>query len=285
MWIAGINMAVFSILLFHKMKSLIAIIFLLPLIVCQGQSIKVDSAKSIQENEKILVALADTMFHRGWNTNPNDSFDFEDVFIANLLQVLKSPQSFNYKFPLLNYRISKDYAHRVNVIYSNDGLFRVFNWLSPTSGTFHHFPAIFQARSKSGKIVISYPEATYSEGNQASTAYLTIYLLNKASKQEYLCLGYGQGSGILPFEMIETYEVTNDSIVDSKILQDSSNMVSGILIDREATMSNENPHDIPMVKYDSKNQTLIIPEIKMGDIRWTGKLIQLKFDGVKFIRL
>ncbi len=257
--------------------------FLLTVVVCNGQTIKVDTSKPVEQNEKILATMADTAFYRGWKINYKDSFDFEDVFIANLLVVLKSPASFTYKFPLLNYKITKNFGRRINIIYSDDSLFRVFNWLSPTTGTFHHFLAIFQAKSKSGMVITSYPEENYAEGDQAATAYLSIYNLNQTPKQLYLCLGYGQGSGILPFEMIETYEVTNDSIKSSNILLDSANMSSGILIDREATMSNSNQQDIPMVKYDSKSQTLIIPEIKRGDIRWTGKLIRLKFNGEKFV--
>lgn len=271
------------------LKSICTASFLFAIFFCTGQVIKVDTSKSLSENDKILQALADTAFARGYNINYQDSLDFEEVFILNFLKTIKMPKSFAYKFPFLTKPLFKDFRPDINIVYSNDSLFRIFNWLSPTTGTLHHFRAIFQAKNKDNKTITSYPEATYQEGNMASTCYTNIYRLKSSIKQLYLCIGYGQGSGRLPFEMVETFEVMKDSIKGADILPDSI-MTSSIFVDREATAYDNKPQDIPEIKYDTKKEILIVPEIKGNynkeeDVRWTGKYIRYEFKGNEFVKV
>jgi hypothetical protein len=253
-----------------------------------GQILKVDSLHSIEANERILVALVDTAFQRGKEDYYNDSVDYETEFVKNLLFVLKLPNSFQYKFSSLAGLHSDYNPWRISIIYSDDSLFRIFNWLSPTSGTWYCFPAVFQAINKNKKIINSYP--VFSEGDQPSTSYEAIYRIEQSKKQQYLCLGKGQASGRLPFAMIEAYEITEDSIVGSDILQDSAHFSSAILVDRESTMYDSSAQNIPEIIYIKKKQLLKIPEITgdgllLDNVRWTGRLIQLKFNGSKFSKL
>jgi hypothetical protein len=243
----------------------------------------VDTLKPIEENEKVLTTLADTVLNRGYDAGYNDSLTYEGIFIQNLLLVLKSPRSFNYKFPLLVNQSS--YHHlRISMIYSDDSLLRVLQWLSPSTGTFHHFPVIFQAKNKKNKIIYSYPEATEPEGSIAGTCYTGLFRIKPSSKQLYLCVGFGQASSSLPFETIETFEVTGDSIKNSCILPDSAKFVSGLLIDRSATWDNDKVKEIPNAEYDTKNQIFAIPEIieSTQTVKWTGKSVRYKFDGLRF---
>jgi hypothetical protein len=234
------------------------------------------------------MKLIDTAFQKAWDGNYNDRLTYEDIFIDNLLFVLKLSNSFGYNFPALVNQNSDYNPWRINIIYSDDSLFRVFNWLSPTSGTWYYFPAVFQAKNKSKKVINSYP--AYPEGSQPSTGYEAIYRLRSTPKQLYLCIGHGQGSGRLPFEIIETYEVTKDSIIGSDILPDSTHFSSTILVDRQSTKYDSNDQDIPEIIYVKEKQLLKIPEITgnydlPNNVKWTGKLIQLKFNGNEFSRI
>ena len=273
----------------NNLKTIATIFILLTFFVSIGQNIRIDTSKSIQEIEQTLMTLADTAFHRGWNIDFDDSLTPEDIFIEKLSLTLKSPKFFKYKFPLLAKQHSDYNAWRIFIIYSDDSLFRVFNWLSPSTGTMHHFPAIFQAKNKNGKVLFKDSEVPHIDGSMALTCYESIFRLESAARQIYLCIGSGQGSTSLPFQMIETYEVTSDSIEGANVLPDSTNLTSAILIDRQATFYGEKGQDIPEVEYDTKTQVLTLPEIvgsyaKEGDIKWNGKLIRLKFNGQKFER-
>jgi hypothetical protein len=247
-----------------------------------------DTLKSMEENEKILRVLADTAFSKGFDID-QDSLTPEDIFIDNLLVLLKSPRSFAYPFPRLTGLDSAYNPWKISIIYSDDSLLRIFNWLSPTTGTWHHYPAIFQAKNIRGRILSWDAEGAKGEGDQASTFYDSLFSLRSKGRQLYLCIGSGQGSGRLPFEIAETYEIAGDSIRGSNILPDSGKMGSSIFIDLESMAYDSASQDIPDLTFNKKKQILKIPEIK-GDeslpenIRWTGQFLLYKFDGRKFIR-
>jgi hypothetical protein len=269
------------------LKSFITISFLLAFVVSQGQIIKVATVNSIETNERVLATLLDTAFHKG-DADYIDSVNYEGIFVENLLFVLKSPKSFGYNFPLLRALNAEYNPWRISIIYSDDSLFRVFNWLSPTSGTWYRFPAVFQAINKNKKVRNSYP--VYPEGSQPSTSYKAIYRLRSTPKQLYLCIGHGQGSGRLPFEILETYEITKDSIISADILPDSTHFSSAILVDRQSTAYDSGSQDIPKITFDNDEQVLTLPEIAGNydlpdDVKWTGKLIQLKFNGYRFSKI
>jgi hypothetical protein len=203
--------------------------------------------------------------------------------------ILKSPKSFKYKFSKLAGQYSDYNPWSISIIYSDDSLLRIFNWLPPATGTWHYYPAVFQAKNKNNKIICdeSPIETSYAEGDHPSTDYDNIYKIKSKLKQLYLCIGRGQGSYALPFEVIETYEVIGDSIKVSNILPDSGKMTSTIYIDRRAISYKNKSQDVPSSKYDKKNQVLKIPEIIGNDdlpetIEWNGKFVRYKFNAQKF---
>ena len=59
------------------MKVFMIILLLLVFNFGQGQIIKVQASNSIEANEKILMTLIDTPFHRGWDCSYDPDFEVQ----------------------------------------------------------------------------------------------------------------------------------------------------------------------------------------------------------------
>jgi len=246
-----------------------------------GQAIVIDTTQSLKKIDSTLADLADTMFAKGYSDYSEPSS--EDIFIANLKFALKNSKTFNYKFPVLR-SVENGYAIRIK--YSTDSLLRVFNWLSSQTGTLHKFPAIFQAKNHSVKVIVLNVEDGKEEEFIPVTLFTLLEKLPAANRQLYLSFGSGQGSTILPFEIYQGFEVTDSSINDSIDLFKSDSSISNILgIDYESTWYDSSQRqDIPFSTYDEKTLTITYPEITDSDKPlWTGKMKKLKFNGEYFI--
>ncbi len=73
------------------------------------------------------------------------------------------------------------------------------------------------------------------------------------------------------------------------MLPDSTYFSSKIMVDKQSTMYDSNGQDIPKIIYVKEKQLLKIPEITgyynlPNNIKWTGKMIQLIFNGNNFSR-
>ena len=245
----------------------------------------IDTSKSLKELDLILSHSADTDYLVR-NNFDWDSVAPEDIFINNLLLCLKSPKTFGYQFPILTDSVD---TRKIGFLWSDDNLLRVFNWLSPTTGSWQNYWAVFQAKNKRNKIVSSFKNRSICEGYIAATQYGKIYRLNSSKKQLYLCIGGGQYSSRAPFDIVETIEVNNDSILPASILQGDTTCSITIFTEAEY----EGPlQNIPDIDFDTKTQTLTVPEmtkeIDPSDEKistWTGKLIKMKFNGDKFVKI
>jgi len=245
-----------------------------------GQAILIDTTQSLEKIDSTLYNLADTMFTKGYADYSQPSS--EDIFITNLKCALRDSKTFNYKFPLLS-AASGGYGIRIK--YSNDGLLRVFDWLSPQSGTMQDWPAIFQAKNHSGKVIVLDTKDGKEEGFIPGTNFMLLSRLPATNQQLYLSFGGGHGSTILPYDIYQGFEVTDSSINDSVKLFNPDSTISNILfIDYESTWYNgSQKQDIPECIYDEKTLTITYPEITGTDKPlWTGKLKKLKFNGEYF---
>lgn len=245
----------------------------------------IDTSKSLKDIDLILSHSIDTAYKVGYHTPAEDTIYPEDIFSNNLHSTLKSPKTFAYNFPLLT---NTETEFHIDLTVSDDGLLRIFDWLSPTSGTWLNFPAIFQAKNRVNKILVSFPQKEVkSEGYIASIQYEKIVRLNSSKKQLYMCFGRGRYLTRAPFESAEIFEVRNDSIVPAKLFD--GNSIIQIFTECEYE---EKPQEIPDMVFDSHSQTLVIPKITeeedptdMEISTWTGKLIKMKFNGAKFVKV
>jgi hypothetical protein len=87
---------------------------------------------SIAQLEDSLLTLADSMYSAFL---PDTRVTYSERFARQLVQALKQPDSWRYRFDRLNTRI--------NILYPEDTAFRVFNWeIAPAEETRRYYGAI-----------------------------------------------------------------------------------------------------------------------------------------------
>ena len=110
------------------MKTLFSILFLSLFLVCggswyaQAQQSDVTSFAQLRLQEDSLIALADSMNNVGV---PEERQGYLYQFVNKLKDALSVPNSFAYGFDSL--------ANHINIISSDDGAFRIFNWGLPAN--------------------------------------------------------------------------------------------------------------------------------------------------------
>jgi hypothetical protein len=266
-----------------NIQKFLLILFTVLSINAYGKDIQVNAHSSLPEIDKQLGRLAERAFSIDKWDNDND---VEELFIKNLEKTLKLPRTFNYKFPSLT---SRSFSRKIWIVYSDDSLFRVFTWLSPTSGTMLHQRAVFQAQNIQGKVLCRNFESKKYYG---LTNFNHIFHIRSSMKQFYLTIGYGQYSSghAFAFRVIQTYEVTENTITDkTDILLNNKTQSSIILLPRFGKDIKGSIVDLPESCWDSNQQVLTIPDVAQvtdeGLPNWSGRFLKFKFTGVRFERL
>jgi hypothetical protein len=120
-----------------------AILLLLPVFFygsMQAQRISAADAASMAAQQDSLQYLSD-MVLRGKDEQARQ--DANDRFIPKLVQALKTPYSFNFRF---------DSLKTVSIQYPQDSSFRIFSWGLELETTFYHHYGAIQMKTDDGKL-------------------------------------------------------------------------------------------------------------------------------------
>jgi hypothetical protein len=97
-----------------------------------AQSISAQDLEKFRKMEDSLVITADSMFQA---LIPDTRVIYSERFAKQLVRTLKIPNSYSYQFDTLQ--------KVINIIYSDDKAFRIFNWgIEPTKLTKRYYGAI-----------------------------------------------------------------------------------------------------------------------------------------------
>lgn len=109
-----------------------ACLSLFSLLVWSNARAQAGGSPTIAQLEDSLVTTADSMYAAFL---PDTRVVYSERFARQLVAALKLPDSWNYKFDSLN--------KRINILYPEDGAFRIFNWeIAPTEETRRYYGAI-----------------------------------------------------------------------------------------------------------------------------------------------
>lgn len=93
---------------------------------------QVERSLTIAQLEDSLVRTADSMYSAFL---PDTRISYSGRFARQLVQALKNPDSWNYKFEKL--------TTKINILYPEDASFRIFNWeVAPTDDSRRYYGAI-----------------------------------------------------------------------------------------------------------------------------------------------
>lgn len=91
------------------------------------------AAPSLSKVEDSLFAFTDSIYYA---PIPDTRLYYNDLFVKQLIRALKTPNSYDYAF--------KKLGERINIIYSDDKSFRIFNWViaAPNENSRRYYGAI-----------------------------------------------------------------------------------------------------------------------------------------------
>lgn len=242
-------------------------------------------AETITNLDSLDITLA-TMYNR-MQENDEHGYQLADTFEMQLTKALGHPETFDYPFDSLK----KEY---LNILTSNDGRFRIFNWMHPGSGTNRHYPAVFQTRLPSGKVIAAnvrsllyekYNVEGDREGLFPGSWYRELYRLNDSL---YLAIIVGQASGLLPFEIVEGISISEKGYDLWPAIFEGEDS-TGIDVVKTWYLDHRDEYDgsLPLVmSFDPTSLTISYPEMTDDDIPApTGDTLRLKFNGRRFFPL
>ncbi len=234
-----------------------------------------------------------TMFHLMWEKRDSLPYQFADTFEMKLEAALQNPETFSYPFDSLQ-------SAGVRIVESDDHRVRIYWWLHSHTGTMRHYPAIVQAKLDSQRYVVQNMRDEVQEG--ASFPYIAYHNIYRLQDSMYLALVSGQFSGLLPFEAVHGYVLTDSGLShDVWMFQssESDTLLSSIYMDKLWYVRNVEKFDnrVPIVmNYQSELKELQYPEMidtvdgivvdndvhGVLTVRPSGRTIRLKFNGKYF---
>ncbi len=103
-----------------------------------SQEIPPQNMERFQIMEDSLISTADSMYNAFL---PDTHISYSERFVRQLIHALKIPNSYYYPFDKLK--------EKINIIYSDDNAFRIFNWeITPSTVLKRYYGAIQMPEEK-----------------------------------------------------------------------------------------------------------------------------------------
>ncbi|WP_415061033.1 hypothetical protein [Flavobacterium sp.] len=241
------------------MKRLITIINILLISIAYGQT-----TENI-EKESIFLFEKRNYFINSRNEFPYDSIPDYNRKIEKF--ILKStstnPETLNYKFKnLINLQ------NGLNIITSEDKLFRIYNWNTLEGGTMQFYKNVFQYSSNGN--VYSKLSKIESEDDIVSVNFYEINDLKIDDKNYYITFSVFVASSALYYFEANIFSIENGELIENVNLFKTKEGLTNTLvyeIDLTNSINQNRKNGIQLMEnmdlvYDKKNKTIIIPLIK-----------------------
>ncbi len=238
------------------------------------------SAQSLTAKE-----IEDDLIHEysrlvNFDENRNyDSVDHQLSVFRNKFAgyINKYPFALTYPFQKL-----KDSCN-INIVTSNDNLFRIYSWDTWTGGTERSFDNIFQF--KSDKKVYSKALFDTSNDDNPSFFYSDIYSLQANGKVYYLTVNNAIYSSKDVSESIEVFCVENDKLSNVNLIKTSTGFHNQINVDFNFFSVADRPErPVRVIKYDSTTKIIYIPVV-LDEGQVSKKFIRYQFNGKYFQKI
>lgn len=207
-----------------------------------------------------------------------DSIETENSIFRNKIGHYTSsyPTTLTYKFDSLR----KD---NIDIVSSEDNLFRVYSWSTCMGGTMQDFENVFQFKSDDkvySKVV--YDTASFREGDYIPF-YSQIYTLKANNKTYYLAVNNGIYSTKDASQSIKIFTIENNCINDTvQLIKTKSGLLNSIDVSFDFFSVVDRPErPLRLIKYDNKSKIIYIP-IVYEDGKVTDRFILYKFTGQYF---
>ncbi len=256
------------------MKPLMRICILLLLATVNGYGQKVN----MQKIEKDLV----TAYKKITDERDSEARDYDSLAKYNYDFAQKLSKYISEVSPSLNYKFDSLQSVGVDLVMSDDGLFRIYSWDTWQGGSMHDYASAFQYKFK-GKVYAD-AEPDTGEGN-FGLFYSHIFTVKANSKTYYLAVSNGVYSNKDRGQGIQAFTIENGKLNNVKLFKTNSGLVNSISFEFDFFSVVDRPErPLKLIKYDGKTKTLYIP-IVLEDGKVTRKFITYRFNGKYFERV
>jgi TPR repeat protein len=256
------------------MKTLMRICILLLLATVNSYGQKV----SMQKIEKDLV----TAYKKITDERDSEARNYDSLTKYNYDFAQKLSKYISETSPSLNYKFESLQSVGVDLVTSDDGLFRIYSWDTWQGGSMHDYASAFQYKFK-GKVYAD-AEPDTSEGN-FGLFYSQIFTVEANSKTYYLAVSNGVYSNKDRGQSIQAFTIENGKLNNVKLFKTNSGLVNSISFEFDFFSVVDRPErPLKLIKYDGRTKTLYIP-IVHEDGKVTNKFITYRFNGKYFERV
>ncbi|WP_367769391.1 hypothetical protein AB3G33_11130 [Flavobacterium sp. WC2421] len=187
------------------------------------------------------------------------------------------PSTLTYSFDSLK-------KEKIDIVSSEDKLFRIYSWETWLGGTMRDFGNVFQY--KLNDIVCAIPNDTEPEINKYdyyTPFYSEIFTLKSNTKTYYLAVYNGIYSTKDCSQSIQIFTIENDTLNNNvKLIKTKKGLVSSIDVYFDFFSVAERPErPLRLIKYDKEKKIIYIP-IVVEDGKVTNRYILYQFNGKYF---
>lgn len=209
--------------------------------------------------------------------NNDDSLVYYDSVFRNAIKFYTQhyPSTISYPFKNLGDSIGLD------IVSSEDSLFRIYSWDTWSGGTMHFFNNVFQF--KSGKHVYSKLLFDSTDEGDPLSYFSKIYTLKINNTTYYLCISNGKYSTKDASQSIQMFCIDNNNLNDSaRLIKTSSGFTNNITIEYDFFSGlNAQGNRLKLINYDSNQKIIFIP-IVLNKGKVTNRFIKYQFTGKYF---
>ena len=241
------------------MRRIIIILNILLINIAYGQTL-----------ENIEKELESIIEKRNYFINNINISSFDSIFEYNnklekivLKYTSKNPETLNYHFKNLS-----NHPNSLNIITSEDNLFRIYNWNTLDGGTMQFYKNVFQYYHNGN--VYSELSKVESEDDIVSVNFYEINDLKIDNKNYYITFSLFVGSSALYYYEVKIFSIENGKLNDNVNLIKTKEGLTNTLgyeIDFTNSSNQDRKNEYKIIEnmslvYDKKNRTIIIPLIK-----------------------
>jgi hypothetical protein len=264
------------------MKLTLTILFIICFLSSNGQSLQ-------QIDKDLSQAFAKIEY---WNEydDAKDNVAKDDSLQAALAGFEKQlihytstvPQTLDYSFDSLDKK-------GINIITSEDGLFRIYSWYQYNGGTMHFYKNIFQYRNAKGTFAYISDTTKADQDFDPGCFYRQINKIVSQQKTYYITLNTSVGSSALTYHTVKIFSIEDYGLNDTaKLIKTRTGIRNELGYEMDfSTTSNRNiiRTDINYsTEYDPAKKIITIPLIE-EDGKLTARKIRYRFDGKYFVRM
>lgn len=223
--------------------------------------------------------IATALINANDSSNYGDHPDEDKLTIANT-QIDTIVQSFKNDSSTITCPFSQAQKQGLQFLTSADGSFRAFSWDIGTGGTMHFFNQYIQFVDDKG-----YSQIKGGEGGLVTSLFTT----KLHDKPLYLLATTGIGSSKITTEVLNLYQIQDESLIEPKIIKTKQGLTNQLTVDYNFFSVVDRPErPVKLFEFDKKSKTIRFPvvvedkEFMNGKV--TNRFIRYGFDGNYFIR-